>query len=743
MVNQLTIVCKRLLFALVACSAISLCALPAVAEGTSAGPYRVSVATQPVIVPTGAATLLIYVTTADLRPAAGLTITARAQMPGMPMGEQFETATAEANTPGLYSAPVDFGMAGLYQATVRVKGSLGAGEANLKLVTGKSTERNLPSGAAAVAGSSHSSQRFPWVPIAMLVIVVGVATISFRNNRIAQNLKRVLPLVVVVGGALLLSYWVVGKYEQPGHMAVLDAQGMDMSSSSMPIGQAPVATEKVNFVTTAGEDRLSATVVPYTDQTITARVPGTIVNLPVYAGQHVVPGELLVALGDRQYAADLEGKAAAVQMALHDVMISKLNLHQANQQVVQALAGVAGAQSQVTGAKIAVAGANAQVRAAQQQVTAARADLASARASVVFSSAVLARDRVLLKGGSISLQEFQKDQAAARADAAKVVQELAAVQEADAMVTSAQSNVEQMVQNVKTLQAALQQAQANEQAVQDGASTMQHEIIHKQAAVQMAQADEKSTATVASYAKIRANIRGSVLQRLASPGMLVQPGQPILQIARLDKVRVQAQIPAQDLLRVRVGAPVEITAANNSAPIHATVTSVFPFADPASRSATIEAVVNNPGELLIPGEYVDMTVALGAPVHAVMVPQHAIVQIPVSSSYVSSDRTIPAVWIMTAKGTAHMVHVTTGPAVGNRVAITAGLLVGDNVIVEGLQGLREGTPVIQTPWVNGAPITLPDPSLNSMPGTASSAAAMPSGTAGSMSGMAGMGGMSK
>jgi RND family efflux transporter MFP subunit len=611
------------------------------------------------------------------------------------------------------------------------------------LVTGKSTAGNLPTGAAAAASSSHQTQPFPWLPVALLVIVVVVVALSVRNRRLANGLKRVLPVIAVLVAALLLANWVVGKYEQPGHMSVIDAQAMDMSNASMPMGQAPVATEKVNFVTAAGEDRLSATVVPYTDQTITARVPGTIVNLPVYAGQHVVPGELLVALGDRQYAADLEGKAAAVQMALHDVMISKLNLHQANQEVVQAQAGVASAQSQFAGGKIAVAGANAQVRAAQQQVKAARADLASARASVAFSSAVLARDRILLKGGSISLQEFQKDQAAARADAAKVVQESAAVEAADAMVTSAQSNVAQMVQNVTTLQAALQQAQANEQAVQDGASTMQHEIIHKQAAVQMAQADENSTATVASYAKIRANISGSVLQRLASPGMLVQPGQPILQIAQLDKVRVQAQIPAQDLSRVHVGAAVEITAGNNSAPIHARVTSVFPFADPASRSATIEAVVNNPGELLVPGEYVDMTVALGAPVHAVMVPQHAVVQIPVSSSYVSSDRTIPAVWIMTAKGTAHMVHVTTGPAIGGSVAVTAGLIIGDNVIVEGLQGLHEGTPVVETPWANGAPLTLPDPSMNSAPVAASSARAMPTGTAGSMKGMAGMGGMSK
>ena len=125
MVNQLTIVCKRLLFAVVVSVAICVLTLPAIAEGATAGPYRVSVATQPVIVPTGAATLLIYVTTGNLKPATGLTITARAQMPGMPMGEQFETATAEYNAPGLYSAPVTFGMAGLYQATVRVTGSLG------------------------------------------------------------------------------------------------------------------------------------------------------------------------------------------------------------------------------------------------------------------------------------------------------------------------------------------------------------------------------------------------------------------------------------------------------------------------------------------------------------------------------------------------------------------------------------------------------------------------------------------
>ncbi len=710
------------------------------AQGIITGPYKVSVATNPVVVPTGPASLKIYITRLDGKPDTGLTITARAQMPGMPMGEQFEPAYPVRHTPGLYIAPATFGMAGLYNAKVRIVGPLGDATANVRLITGRSTAGNLPSAALLAAATTQGNPGFPWSIAIACVVVTAVLVIGLRRTRLGSSAARAIPAGLLLMAALFASRWTVNKFEQPGHMSVLDAQSMDMSSSTMPVGQAPVAVETASFAAVTGSQRLSATVVPFTDQTISARVPGTIVSLPVYPGQQVVPGQLVAALGDREFSADLQGKTAAVQMALHDVMIAKLSLHQANQQVVQAQAGTDAAASQLAGARLALNGSLAQVAAARQQVLVANADLAAAKAQQRYSSALLARDKVLLKGGSISLQEFQKDEAAAQADSAKAIQQGATVQQATAMVEAAQANAAQARQNVTTLRAELKQASANLQAVQDGASTMQHEIIHKEAAVSMAQAEESAAAAVSGYTRITANIDGAVLQRLAAPGMLVQPGQPILQIAEIDKVRVQAQLPSEDLGQVHVGSPVEIDADGNGTAIHALVTSIFPFADPASRTATIEAVVNNQHTKLVPGQYVTMKLTTGPRLQAVLVPQHAIVQIPVQNTFVSSNRTVAAVWVMTTTGTAHMIRVSTGPMVGDKVAVTGGLQSGQRVIVEGLQGLQEGMPVVRTPWANGAPLTLPDPSAVTTQGSAREthehAASMPG-----MKGMAEMGGM--
>ncbi len=742
MLNKLRIHTCYPLYVAVTLVLLSVVTPAAVAQSVPAGPYRVSVATSPVVVPTGPASLRIYITNADNRPAAGLTVTARAQMPGMPMGEQFENASPQVNVPGLYVAPATFGMAGLYNATVRMNGPAGAATATVRLVTGRSTSGNLPVPVSSAQFSSQSGRPLPWKWLVATFVVLAVLVIAGRNVALRQQLKRLALPVVVLAIALIASRWVIARFTPPGHMSVLDAQAMDMSGVSMPVGQWPVSTETATIVNTAGTEDLSATVVPYTDQTISARVPGTIISLPVYAGQQVVPGQLLVALGDRQYSADLQSKAAAVQMALHDVMIAKLNLHQANQQVLQAQAGTTEAASQLAGAKLALTGSLAQVTAARQQLAATKADVTSAQAQVAYSSALLSRDRVLLKGGSISLQEFQKDEASSRTDEAKVAEQNAAVLQARAMLAAAVASAAQARQNLVTLQAALQQATANQQAVQDGASTMRHEIIHKQAAVTMATADEKSAAAVAGYTRITATIRGAVLQRLVGPGMLIQPGQPLLQIAEIDKVRVQAQVPVEELDQLHVGSAVKIETGSNAAAINGSITSIFPYADPASRTATIEAVVSNIHEQLVPGQFVNMKVSVGQVVAAVLVPVHALIQIPVANSVVSSNRTIPAVWVMTNKGQAHLAHVTTGPTVGDKVAIISGLKRGDNVIVEGIQGLQEGMPVVRTPWANGAPITLPDPSEQRPEGaidTVNNQTKVP----GAMAGMRGMGGMSK
>ncbi|MFN8548132.1 MAG: efflux RND transporter periplasmic adaptor subunit [Candidatus Eisenbacteria bacterium] len=72
-------------------------------------------------------------------------------------------------------------------------------------------------------------------------------------------------------------------------------------------------------------------------------------------------------------------------------------------------------------------------------------------------------------------------------------------------------------------------------------------------------------ATLARLASTRAKCRvispidGVVLERVVDPGEMVQPGDPLLRIADLSRLRVEAEVDEYDAHRVQVGSTVEIT----------------------------------------------------------------------------------------------------------------------------------------------------------------------------------------
>jgi len=129
------------------------------------------------------------------------------------------------------------------------------------------------------------------------------------------------------------------------------------------------------------------------------------------------------------------------------------------------------------------------------------------------------------------------------------------------------------------------------------------------------------------YSRITSPFGGVVTARPVAPGTLVQPGTVILKIAEIDRVRVQANVAVADLAGVRVGSPVAITVQGDGSgrTLAARVSSVFPLASDQTRTATVEAVVPNPGNRLLPGAFVTMQITNGTVSDKLLVPASAIV----------------------------------------------------------------------------------------------------------------------
>jgi RND family efflux transporter MFP subunit len=226
------------------------------------------------------------------------------------------------------------------------------------------------------------------------------------------------------------------------------------------------------------------------------------------------------------------------------------------------------------------------------------------------------------------------------------------------------------------------------------AAATQRKVEAGQAMAAQSQAVLRTATVVREYVTITAPSAGYVVKRLVAPGVLVQPGMAILKIAQVDRVRMQANVSERDLPRLRVGTPVLITVPARGDALRAQVTSVFPFVDPGARTAVVEAVVDNPGRRLLPGQYARMEFITAERAGALGVPRAALERI--------GDRA--AVWVV-RDGRLERRTVETGLEGGDRVEVTAGLAAGERVVANRRDGLYPGARVVEpkTQPVAGAP----------------------------------------
>jgi membrane fusion protein, copper/silver efflux system len=169
-------------------------------------------------------------------------------------------------------------------------------------------------------------------------------------------------------------------------------------------------------------------------------------------------------------------------------------------------------------------------------------------------------------------------------------------------------------------------------------------------------------------------VSGVVTEKLAVEQQYVQQGQPLLQVADLSNVWVEADVYEQQLPSVRVGDRVEIQAAAvPDRTFTGKVSFIVPVLAGATRTARVRIDLPNPGLTLKPDMYVNVRI-IGAPAPAhIMVPASAVVDRGQSQF----------VWVEAAPGNYEPRQVKTGGRHGESIVIVSGVNAGDNVVVEG------------------------------------------------------------
>ncbi|MDE2272229.1 MAG: efflux RND transporter periplasmic adaptor subunit [Xanthomonadaceae bacterium] len=211
---------------------------------------------------------------------------------------------------------------------------------------------------------------------------------------------------------------------------------------------------------------------------------------------------------------------------------------------------------------------------------------------------------------------------------------------------------------------------------------------------------------------LRAPFSGRIGIITANPGDYINVGTTVATLQQLDPVYVDFTVPQSSLDTLKVGGKVEVGVDTfKGRTFKGTISATDPKVDLSTRNVGVEAIVPNPGKLLVPGMFANVAVDSGGQKRYLTLPQTAISYAPYGDTvFVVHDGTPPASGAggVAGKarpssapagkdgGTSHYVQqvvVTVGATRGDQIAVLSGIKQGEVVVTSGQLKLKNGTPV--------------------------------------------------
>jgi len=233
----------------------------------------------------------------------------------------------------------------------------------------------------------------------------------------------------------------------------------------------------------------------------------------------------------------------------------------------------------------------------------------------------------------------------------------------------AQARLELAEANFKRIDTLAESGSATQRA-RDEAAT---ELARARAAYELIKVRIEKLAIVAPFA-------GTVGIRKISVDAFINPGDEIVNLEKIDRLKVDFKVPELFYAQIKVGQDVEVTLdALAGRTFTATIYTIDPMLDVNGRALNVRAFLPNPDLLLRPGLFARLVVKGGEERSVVMVPEEAIV--PRGEEHllyiVEGDRAIER-------------KVTLGARRAGAVEILEGVTAGTLVVTAGHTRLKDG-----------------------------------------------------
>ncbi len=180
--------------------------------------------------------------------------------------------------------------------------------------------------------------------------------------------------------------------------------------------------------------------------------------------------------------------------------------------------------------------------------------------------------------------------------------------------------------------------------------------------------------------RITAPWAGTVAVRRVEVGDYVVPGQPVVELLDLRRLKVRAPAPAKDVPYLRRGLAAEVRLDVYPGEVwNGEITRLAAELDTAARTLDVDVEVTNPDGRLRPGMYARLEIPRRTLADAVLVPLAAIVDL-------ENERVV----YVALDGRAERRSVELGAVLGDEVVIATGLEAGEQLIVEGQHQVSPG-----------------------------------------------------
>lgn len=197
----------------------------------------------------------------------------------------------------------------------------------------------------------------------------------------------------------------------------------------------------------------------------------------------------------------------------------------------------------------------------------------------------------------------------------------------------------------------------------------------------------RSITEVAAYLDVKAPFDGVVVERNVHPGALVGPAGsaggavPMLRLESIARLRLVVPVPEAYVAGIEAGTDVAFTSSGYPGrTFTGTVARIAHAVDVATRTMPVELDVDNRGEELAPGGFVQAQWRVRRPEPTLFVPAGSVAS--------TLERTFV---VRVRAGTAEWVDVRTGLTTGDLVEVFGALRPGDQVAARGTDELRPGT----------------------------------------------------